>query len=95
MAVLGVDHYSLIWGLVGALLAAYQAERMGRIRSVLFVTLSTLFGAASGTAALSTFDSSSRPLLILFCLVAGFGAQTFITALVRVALLRIERLGGQ
>jgi len=95
MALLGVDYYSLIWGMVGALLALYQAEKMGRIRSVIFISLSTLVGAACGTGALSTLQSESRPLLIVFSLVAGFGAQVVVTALLRAGINRIDKLGGQ
>lgn len=95
MALLGVDHYALVWGMVGALLAVYQAENLGRARSVIFVTLSTLVGAACGTGALSAISSDSRPLLIVFSLVAGFGAQVIVTRLLRAFLHRIDRLGGQ
>ncbi|WP_137860808.1 hypothetical protein [Variovorax sp. 3P27G3] len=94
LALLGVDYYSLIWGMVGALLALYQAAKMGRVRSVIFVSLSTLVGAACGTGALSTFQSESRPLLIVCSLVAGFGAQLIVTALLRAGINRIDKLGG-
>jgi hypothetical protein len=95
LALLGVDYYSLIWGMVGALLALYQAEKMGRVRSVIFISLSTLVGAACGTGALHTLESTSRPLLIVLSMVAGFGAQVIVTALLRAGLNRIDRLGGQ
>lgn len=95
MALLGVDYYSLIWGMVGALLALYQAEKMGRIRSVIFISLSTLVGAACGTGALDAIKSESKPLLIVFSLVAGFGAQVIVTALLRAGINRIDKLGGQ
>lgn len=94
LALLGVDYYSLIWGMVGALLALYQAAKMGRVRSVIFVSLSTLVGAACGTGALSTFQSESRPLLIVCSLVAGFVAQLIVTALLRAGINRIDKLGG-
>jgi hypothetical protein len=95
LALLGVDYYSLIWGMVGALLALYQAERMGRVRSVIYITLSTLVGAACGTGAMAAISSGSRPLLIVFSLVAGFGAQVIVTSLLRAGLRRIDKLGGQ
>lgn len=94
-ALLGVEYYSLIWGMVGALLALYQAAPMGRLRSVIFVSISTLVGAACGTGAVDSIGSDSRPLLIVASLVAGFGAQLIVTALLRSALSRIEKLGGQ
>ena len=101
LAILGVDYYSLIWAMVGALLALYQAEKMGRIRSVLFVVLSTLIGAALGTVSAvglqrmaPTLFTELRPLLIAASLIAGFGAQLIVTALLRASLSRIGRLGG-
>ena len=95
LALLGVDYYSLIWGMVGALWALYQAEKMGRVRSVTFITLSTLVGAAIGNVALWAMASTSRPLLIVCSLVAGFGAQVIVQALLRAGLRRIESLGGR
>jgi uncharacterized membrane protein YeaQ/YmgE (transglycosylase-associated protein family) len=89
LALIGVDHYSLIWALVGALLSLYQAEQMPRMRAMIFVILSTLIGAAFGTEVLAWIKSDSRPLLIVSSLVAGFGAQAIVTALLRRALDRI------
>lgn len=94
LALLGVDYYSLIWSMVGTLLALYQAERMGRLRSVIFVVLSTLIGAALGSGLMDFWGSSSRPVLIAVSLVSGFGAQLIVTALLRAGINRIERLGG-
>lgn len=95
MAFLGVDHYSLLWGLVGALLALYQAEKMGRTRALIYVMLSTLVGAAVGNGAIASISSTSKPLLIVASLVSGFGAQLVVTALLRAGLKRIDRLGGE
>lgn len=95
LALLGVDYYSLLWALVGALLALYQSESMGKVRTVIFILLSTLIGAACGTGALAFVNSESRPLLILASLVAGYGAQIVVTALLNAGVKRIEKLGGQ
>lgn len=104
LALLGVDYYSLIWSMVGTLLALYQAEKMGRWRSIFFVVLSTLIGAALGTlgaAVVAYFvaddkiiAAAGRPLLMGASLLAGFGAQLIVTALLRAGLSRIDRLGG-
>lgn len=94
-ALLGVDYYSLAWGMIGALWALYQTPPAGRVRSVIFVSLSTLAGAACGTAALEAIGSESKPLLILASLVAGFGAQSLLSALLRSTLRRIDKTGGQ
>lgn len=96
MALLGVDYYSLLWGLFGALLALFQnVDRMGRVRSVIFIVLSTLAGAAVGSAVLTSIASESRALLIVFSMVGGFGAQKIVTALLNAGISRIERMGGQ
>jgi apolipoprotein N-acyltransferase len=92
LALIGVDHYSLVWGLVGALLALYQSAPMGRAKSVIFVALSTMIGAALGTATQEWLDSTSRPLLIVASLIGAFGAQAIITTLLRTALERIDRV---
>lgn len=94
LALLGVDYYSLIWGLVGALLALYQAEPMGRMRSMIFISLSTLVGAACGTGATELVASASRPVLIVSSLVSGYGAQLIVTALLGAGVKRIDKLGG-
>lgn len=94
LALLGVDYYSLIWSMVGTLLALYQAEKMGRIRSVIFVVLSTLIGAALGSGLMDFSGSTSRRVLIAVSLVSGFGAHLIVTALLRAGINRIERLGG-
>ena len=96
MSLLGVDYYSLIWGMVGAQVALFQNDTpMGRVRSVIYIALSTLVGAAVGTGTLSFFSSESRALLILISLVGGFGAQKIVTALLNAGLARIERIGGE
>lgn len=95
LALLGVDHYSLIWGFVGALAALYQhKDRMGAFRAITFVMLSTLSGAAMATWGISYLDTETRPVLIGLSLVAGFGAQILLTALIRNAIHRINQLGG-
>jgi fructose-specific phosphotransferase system IIC component len=94
MALLGVSYYALIWALVGALLALYQAKGMGRVSAVLFMFLSTLVGAACGTAFVDWVAKDSRPLLILASLVCGSGAHVLVTALLQAGLKRINQLGG-
>lgn len=99
MALLGVDHYSLVWGLVGALVALYQADTMGRVKSVVFVALSTLIGAAAGTGVQAWFETTSRPLLIVASMTGGFGAQAIITTVLRIGLewldrIKVKLLGG-
>lgn len=95
LALLGVSHYALIWGFVGALVALFQhRERMGAFRAITFVMLSTLSGAAMATWGITYLDTGTRPVLIGMSLVAGFGAQLLLTALIRNAIHRINQLGG-
>lgn len=95
LALLGVDYYSLIWGMVGAQVALFQnQERMGRVRSVIYIALSTLVGAAVGTGTMSFFSSESRALLIVCSLVGGFGAQKIVAGLLNAGLARIGKMGG-
>lgn len=83
LALFGVDYYSLLYGLVGALLALPHVEQMGRWRAVLFVVLSTLAGAVIGNGIVAYFATQSRPLLIAGCLAGGIVAQTLAAALLK------------
>lgn len=94
LSLLGVDYYSLLWALIGALLALYQSEPMRKWRTMWFIALSTLVGAACGTGGYEVVASNSRPVLIVLSLVAGYGAQLIVTALLGAGVKRIEKLGG-
>ncbi|WP_295378345.1 putative holin [uncultured Pseudacidovorax sp.] len=94
MALLGVEYYALVWGLIGALCAAYHAERMPWPRALIFVGLSTLVGAACGAWANESLGKSTTQLAVL-SLVCGFGAQAILIQLLRIMLERIERLLGR
>lgn len=94
LALLGVDYYALLWGLVGAVLALGQAAPMTRGRAVAYVVLSALVGAALGHALISFTGSISRPMLILGSLVGGAGAQIIIAALIKAVVTRVEKTGG-
>lgn len=97
LALLGVDYYALLWGLIGALFASGQSERLGRTKAIFVVGLSTLIGAAIGNGLVAfTETASPRPFIVLGSLVAGFGAQALLTTAVKALVVRIERvLGGQ
>lgn len=94
VTLLGVDYYAVLWGFVGAMLALTQVERMERRRALVYVALSTLIGAACGTAAIAYTNQPVRAFLILASIVGGFGANVIISALLQVALNRIKGLGG-
>lgn len=93
LALLGLDHLSVVWGFVGALFAAFQAESMGRWRAIFFVVLSTLGGAALGNgliAAAGVQQPAGRLLLYVACLVGGFGAQAIVARLLRRSLQLVD-----
>lgn len=94
MALMGVSYYALIWAMVGAFLALYQAKGLSRWSAIAFMVLSTLVGAACGTFFADWVNKDSRPLLILASLVCGSGAHVLITALLQAGLKRINQLGG-
>lgn len=93
MALIGLDHISVMWGLVGALFALFQSERMGHGRALFFVVLSTLGGAALGNgllAAAGVAQPAGRLLLYAACLVCGFGAQAIVARLLRRGLSEVD-----
>lgn len=90
MALLGVDHLSIIYGLVGALFALYEAERMERRRALVFVVLSTLAGAAMGNGALTVLGTASKGVLLVSCIVCGYGTQALLARLLRRGLNQID-----
>jgi len=94
LALFGVDYYSLLYGFVGALFSMSQAATMGRGRAIVYVVLSTLVGAAFGAAATELVGTASRAALFLGCVVGGAGAQLLVSALLKAALARIDKLGG-
>lgn len=95
LTVLGVDYYAIIWSFLGSLVALTQTERMGRSRALLFVCLSTLVGAALGSAAFAYLGSSQpKPILLLCSVVGGFGWQLIMAALVQAVVARIKTIGG-
>lgn len=95
MALLGVDYHSLLYGLIGALIAVSQAQHTSRMRAVASVVLSTFTGAVLGTVVVESLDLAGKASLLLGCIVGGAGAQALVLGLVRVAGSRIERMGDR
>lgn len=95
LALLGVDYYSLVWSLVGAMYALGQRDALPWKRAVAYVSLSTLIGAALGNGASSASHVESRAFLIVASLVAGAGSQLLVGALIQAALQRINKIGGE
>lgn len=96
LALFGVDYHSLLYGMVGALLAVAHAQQVGRMRAILLVALSTLIGAVAGTAVVDALSLQGKAALLLGCVVGGAGAQTIVMSLVLAAQEVINRrLGGR
>lgn len=94
LALLGVEYYALVWGLVGASMAMGRASGMTWGRAVVYATLSTLVGAATGHGALAILDSRNQTVLILFSLIGGAGAQELVARAVAAVARRIDKAGG-
>lgn len=93
LAVLGVDYYSLTYGLIGALFAVSHLARMHWARVVGFVMLSTVLGAMLGSAAIEFTGTTSRTMLILACAIGGAGSHGFMAALIKLVQTKINRVG--
>jgi len=95
LALVGVDYYALVWGLVGAMFARGHADEMkSRWRAVFYIVLSTCVGAAIGTGMQALLAEASRPVLIVFSLAGAAGAQRLLDALVSMLERRIEAVAG-
>lgn len=101
LALFGVDYYSLLYALIGALMALARSDQMSRGRAVLYVLLSTFAGAVIGNVVASYWEHPTRIALIALCLVGGLIAQVVATVILRVApgltekaVRRIERAFG-
>lgn len=75
LALFGVDHYSLLYAMVGAFFALSHSGSMGRWRSISYVILSTLAGAVIGNAVNDYTGNTHRIMLVLFCLGGGLTAH--------------------
>lgn len=94
LALFGVDYYSLLWGFVGAMWAVMEAEREPWLRAIVLVALSTLLGAAFGSAAQLLVEPPSRGVLIIGALLGGAGAKLIVSTAIRSVVARIGSLGG-
>lgn len=95
LALFGVDYFSLLYGLVGAMVAVVNTAQMPWVKAVVFVVLSTLIGAVLGNAAVVVLGTTNRIMLILGCLIGGAGAFGLVAALIKIATGRLDRLSGE
>lgn len=94
LTLFGVDYYAMTWAFVGSLAALTQAGTMTRGRAFVYVLLSTMVGAAFGSAAVVYLDAKPKVILLLCSLVGGFGWQLIMSALVQAVVSRIKTIGG-
>lgn len=93
LAMLGVDYYSLLGGMIGALFSTGQADKMTWWRAIASVILTTIVGAVLGTAAVELLEAKSRAVLILGSLISGAGAMGIVSSLIKVVTKRIDAIG--
>src|SRR4051812_14701043 len=83
LTLFGVDYYAMLWAFVGSLVALSQTGQMTRARALVYVCLSTLVGAALGSAAYVYLAATAKPILLLASVTGGFGWQLIMTAIVQ------------
>lgn len=83
LALLGVDYYSLLGGLLGAMLAMSKTDATtSRLKSIGAVALTCLVGAILGSAAVALLGGhTSRAVLVAVSLVCAAGAQRLVARL--------------
>ena len=95
LTLFGVDYYAMLWAFVGSLVAITQMKnKMGRTRALVYVFLSTMVGAALGSAAFAYLDAKPQAILLICSVVGGFGWQLIMSALVQAVVSRIKTIGG-
>lgn len=95
LALIGIDHYAIVWGLIGALSRlAFTEEQLPAMRAAVTVGASTALaaGLAHGIAALAPTESV-RNALIFSAVVIGFGAQAIAKTAVEALLARLKKFG--
>jgi hypothetical protein len=92
LSLLGVPPYTLVWGLIGAVFAMMlRTAEIGRVKGVLIVICSAAVAAALGVASGELTATPSRSIITAVCIVIGFGAQAFLSALVAAGVSNIKR----
>jgi hypothetical protein len=90
LALFGIDYYSLFWAGLGATAMLLYAKPTTRGKAALTVMVSTMLGAALGTA-LAEQLGGSRSVLIVCAIVCASGPQILISALLNRVVTEINR----
>jgi VanZ family protein len=93
LALLGVDYYSLLGGLLGAMLAVSQTDATTtRWKSIGSVVLTCLIGSILGSAAVALLGGhTSRAVLVAVSLVCAAGAQRLVARLLALLETKIDK----
>jgi hypothetical protein len=67
LALIGLDHFSIIWSLVGSLGAQSRVESKGRLRAVAALLMNTLLGALAGSALAAAFWPDTAQVKYALC----------------------------
>lgn len=70
VALVGLDHFALIWGLIGAMGAQTQKPTNGRFRSIAALIMNTLMGALAGSALAAMFWPDVALARYVMCAIA-------------------------
>lgn len=92
LALLGVDYYALLWGVIGAVFSLLYSDPIGRRRAIITVLVSSFVGAAVGSAIAE--QSGARSLLIVAALICAAGARPIVATGIQVVVSRVGRLAG-
>lgn len=98
LALLGVDYYAIVWGLLGALARlALTEEQTTSAKATLAVGASTVLAAGMAHVLAGGFEmvtgSGGRGALVSSALALGFGAQILAHRAVEALAARIQRFG--
>jgi hypothetical protein len=85
LAIFGVDYYSMLWALIGAMIAVTLVEKMSRGRAIIYVLLSMMAGAILGNVVGLQFAHAPKMLLNGLCLVGGLASQAVAAGLLAAA----------
>lgn len=97
LAIIGVDYYAIVWGLLGALSMLALTAPVTRTRAVFTVMASTACAAAMShfLVGLVAEDEGSRSAVIAVAFVLGAGAQPLLLEMVESIVMRIRTWGGR
>jgi len=97
LAIIGVDYYAIVWGLLGALSMLALTAPVTRTRAVLTVMASTACAAAMShfLVGLIAEDKESRSAIIAVAFVLGAGAQPVLLEVIEAIVTRIRAWGGR